>query len=247
MALFSKLSWDSVPPLPLSALILAGAIVAGSTIGSYAMYSIRALDNTLTVTGSTKERVMADSARWRISVDEIVVDGNQSQGFARVAHNVEIAKAFLIKNGFAEDSITIAPAETYDIYSNDNSVRKVTVSQALTVTSDDVQLVENVALKTATLSQSGVRFSAQQPQYLISQLPDLRVSLLGKATEDAKARAEKIAESMDQNVGRMKSATSGVVQVTAPDSIDFSDYGQYDTSTIEKDVMLSVRVTYTLK
>jgi uncharacterized protein len=37
------------------------------------------------------------------------------------------------------------------------------------------------------------------------------------------------------------------VQVMAPDSTAVSDYGEYDTSTKEKDVMLSVKAVFVLK
>jgi hypothetical protein len=97
------------------------------------------------------------------------------------------------------------------------------------------------------LSQQGVQFSPEAPQYSISNLADLRVSLMGDAVVDAKARAAGIAKAMGQSVGKLKSASSGVVQVLQPNSNDISDYGQYDTSTIDKDVMITVRATFLLK
>jgi hypothetical protein len=39
----------------------------------------------------------------------------------------------------------------------------------------------------------------------------------------------------------------GVVQVTQPNSVDISDYGNYDVSTIEKEVMITVRASFSLK
>jgi hypothetical protein len=45
-------------------------------------------------------------------------------------------------------------------------------------------------------------------------------------------------------VGRLKSASSGVVQVLAPNSIDVSDYGSYDLQTIDKEVMLTARAVF---
>jgi hypothetical protein len=75
-------------------------------------------------------------------------------------------------------------------------------------------------------------------------LPELRVSLLGEALKDARARATEIAKSANTKVGALKSAASGVVQVSAPNSIDVSDYGNYDTSSMDKDVMVTVRATF---
>lgn len=70
------------------------------------------------------------------------------------------------------------------------------------------------------------------------------MSLLGAAVSDAKARAEQIAGATKQKVGKLKSAQSGVVQVLRSNSIDVADYGMYDTSTIEKEVMVTVRATF---
>ena len=90
-------------------------------------------------------------------------------------------------------------------------------------------------------------FSPSSPEYYVSGLPTLRVSLIGKAVIDARARADSIAKSTGQSVGKLKGASSGVVQVLQQNSNDVSDYGQYDTSTINKDVMVSVRATFTVK
>ena len=45
----------------------------------------------------------------------------------------------------------------------------------------------------------------------------------------------------------MKSANLGVVQVLPVNSTEVSDWGTYDTSTIEKEVMIPVTVIFTLK
>jgi uncharacterized protein len=39
----------------------------------------------------------------------------------------------------------------------------------------------------------------------------------------------------------------GVFQVTSPNSTQVSDYGEYDTSTLEKDVTAVVNVTFSLR
>jgi len=65
--------------------------------------------------------------------------------------------------------------------------------------------------------------------------------------KDAQNRATSISKTTGQKVGSLKSATMGVVQVTQPNSVDISDYGNYDVSTIEKEVMITVRASFSLK
>jgi hypothetical protein len=77
--------------------------------------------------------------------------------------------------------------------------------------------------------------------------PEARVSLLPDALADAKARATKIAESSGARIGKLRSASQGVVQVIQANSTDVSDYGYYDTSTKEKEIMVTVKASFTVK
>ena len=70
---------------------------------------------------------------------------------------------------------------------------------------------------------------------------------MSDAIKDAKSRAEKIAEGTGRKVGSVQEASSGVVQVLTPNSIEVSDYGSYDTSSIEKEVMVTVKASFRLK
>ncbi len=234
-----------------SATIISVAFLLAAAMLSYTFYAIRALDNTLSVTGSTKERVVADTAKWGMNIERIVeTDADVARGFSQVAADMVQVKKFLLAQGFAETDIEVQPTITGDHYQDNGEgrqVRKILVSQSVSVTTRTVELVAAASQKTIELAQKNIRFNAQQPQYLISNLPELRVKLIGKAIEDAKKRADSIASAMGQGVGRMKSANNGVVQVMAPDSTAVSDYGEYDTSTKEKDVMLSVKAVFVLK
>ena len=78
-------------------------------------------------------------------------------------------------------------------------------------------------------------------------MPDLRISLLPAAIFDAKERANIIAKSSGKTVDSVKSVSMGVVQVMPVGAVDVSDYGSYDTSGIEKEVMITVKNTFSLK
>jgi hypothetical protein len=89
--------------------------------------------------------------------------------------------------------------------------------------------------------------SVQSLEYYYSKLPELRVKLLSSAIKDAEARAKSIVESTGRKVGSIRSASSGVVQVLPVNSVEISDYGSYDTSYVDKDVMVTVKATFGLK
>lgn len=228
------------------ALIVGAALIISTCIGSYTLYFTRGFDNTLSVTGSTKERVKADIGKFTVRIERIVEQGGESGGYAQVAQDTARVVAYFKKQGFADADITQSAITTNDYYESygQTQVRKVLVVQTVVGKSASVELVEKTSKNISQLALQGVRFTPQSPEYLISNLADLRVSLIGKAVVDAQKRAEEVTKAIGQSVGSMKSASSGVVQVTSPDSTDVSDYGQYDTSTIDKDVMVSVRAVF---
>lgn len=228
------------------AVIIGIAILVATVIGATTFYKIRSLDNTLSVTGSTKVRVKADLAKWTISTNSVVSPDQVSYAYSTVSNDMAKIKNFLVKNGVSAEQMTLSPIYSDDYWSG-NSERKVNVRQTVTVNSGELDKIKTISENMTALSQEGVVFAPESPQYYVSSLPDLRVSLIGKAVVDAQARAKEIASSMGQSVGKLKSASSGVVQVLQPDSNDVSDYGQYDTLTIDKDVMVTVRATFLIK
>lgn len=229
--------------------IIGGALVLSTLIGSYTFYSTRGFENTLSVTGSTKERVTADIAKWTLRVEHIVEPSAVASGYALVGKDTVRVKAFLKQQGFTDSDITETSVTSNDYYESygQTQVRKLSVWQAVTAKTKDIALVEKASANTAQLATSGVRVTPQNPEYLISNLAELRVALIGKAVLDAQKRATEVTKAIGQSIGSLKSASSGVVQVMQPDSTDVSDYGQYDTSTKEKDVFVSVRAVFFVK
>lgn len=232
-----------------AAAALGLGIIIAAAIGAYAFYSVRALDNTLSVTGSAKTRVQADSAKWNFSISRSVYESNVQSGYAMLARDLESVKQFLSLNGIAETDYTLTPVFTDEIYkyNQTDGPREFNLRQHITIQSSDIEKITALSKNVQALINKGVLINVSSPEYYYSKLNELRVSLLSDAIKDAQARAAQIAQSSGQKVGKLKSAASGVVQVLAPNSIEVSDYGQYDTSSIDKDVMVTVRATFLVK
>jgi hypothetical protein len=75
----------------------------------------------------------------------------------------------------------------------------------------------------------------------------MRVKLLTEAVKDATLRANAIAENSGRGVGELRNAVGGVVQVLPAGGIEVSDYGSYDTVSLNKEVMVTTRATFGLK
>ena len=110
--------------------------------------------------------------------------------------------------------------------------------------STNVGEISQIAREATELINQGILIESTAPKYYYTKIGDLKVEMLGEAAKDAKDRAEKIASSTGNSIGSIRSAKMGVLQITAADSTDVSDYGVYDTSTIEKDMTAVVNVSF---
>ena len=221
-------------------LIVTGAII------SRTLLDVKKLDNIISVSGSAKQTVTSDSARWTGSFSRSILKDQLKEGYAAMKSDEKIVSDFFKSQGITK--IEISPVFMNEVYKNDSGAPKeYNLIQNIEVKSDDVNKMKELAKKSDQLTNQGIIFSANSVEYYYSKLPDLRISLLPSAIEDAKKRATAIAESSDRQVDSIKSVSMGVVQVMSVGSIDVSDYGSYDTSNIEKEVMITVKTVFGLK
>jgi len=115
------------------------------------------------------------------------------------------------------------------------------------VTSKNVNLVKDISNDVTVLLQEGIEIFYSPPEFFYTKLNDLKIRMLGEATKDAKVRAEAMAKNSDSEIGKLKSARQGVFQITPVNSVDVSDYGEYDLSSIEKSIKAVVTVAFTIK
>jgi hypothetical protein len=108
-------------------------------------------------------------------------------------------------------------------------------------------MLSSIADRLPELVGTGVFISSTNLEFFYSKLADARITLSGEAIKDAKSRAQSIASASGDKVGKLQSVSGGVIQVLAPNSTDVSDYGTYDTSTIDKVISLSVRAAFTVR
>jgi hypothetical protein len=231
----------------LPSLILSLGMVVSSLVVSSTLYKIKRMDNTITVTGSAKTRVISDQVRWTISISRI--SPTLSEGYSQMAKDLSKIKEFLNKNGIQEKEVEVTQIYTSQpwLYTERADRMYYQFNQSIIVSSMEVDKVLSVAEKIYSLVPEGVNITASNLEFYYSKLPELRVSLLNDAMIDAKQRATMIAKSTGRKVGKVKSAKMGVVQVMAPNTIQISDYGTYNTESREKEVMITVQATFYLK
>lgn len=107
--------------------------------------------------------------------------------------------------------------------------------------------IEEVSSKTSELINSGIELTSNSIQYTYSNLPSLKQSLIENATRDANERANKIVNTANGNLGKLKGANMGVFQITGQGSTEEDSYGgNNDTFSKNKTARITVRLEYNL-
>lgn len=231
-----------------SATIIAGGIIIASLVWGTSFYISREPSNILSVTGSARQKITSDMVVWRSNISRIVTAGSLAFGYTQLKRDLEVTLKFLKDNGVTDGQLTISPILTEQQYNgNNNGPTEYALRQTIEVRGTDITKITDLAKRTQAVAEQGVLWQVSSPEYSYSKLAEVRVSLLSNAIADAKDRATRIAESSDQKVGRLKAASIGVVQVLPVGSVEVSDYGAYDTTSIDKEVMVTVKAQFILK
>ncbi len=227
---------------------MGGAVIISFALASWTFYHLRSLSY-ISTTGSAKKEVVSDSVKWTSTITRVVKLSTVKDGYAKMSTDLASVKAFFATNGVPETAIDISPVFMNEIYTNDSQAEKsYNLTQNIEIQSSDVQKISDLSKNTNSLIvDKGILFSTMSLEYYYSKLPEARVELLGNAIADAKARAQKLAEAGGKKIGALQSASSGVVQVLSPNSAEVSDYGSYDTSKINKEIMVTVKASFEIK
>ena len=231
------------------ALVFAMAVLgAGLTLaGSVAVKGLRSANDTITVTGSSTERIKSDFADWTVLVS---VGGNtQQEAYRALQPAVQTTVSFLKAQGIAASEIELGNVKTDQQQVRDprtGELRSTTwsSSQTVKVSSPNVVKVQAVAGAIGSLIGQGVPLTINEPAYTYTKLAEKRVDMLAKATRDARRRALAIAAEAGASVGPVTKVDTGIFQITAPNSTETSDSGSYDTRTIDKDITAVMAVTF---
>lgn len=227
---------------------LALGLVLSSLIFGWFYSNKQKGDEAITVTGSAKRRITSDLVVWSAGVS--AQSSALTDAYKQLSESTPRIKEYLLSKGIPENQMTVSSITTTQQRGRDNDgnetsqITGYSLSQQIEVRSNDVAKIGQIAREATELINQGILIESQAPKYYYTQIGDLKIEMLGEAAKDAKERAERIAQSTGNSIGAVRSAKMGVLQITAADSTDVSDYGVYDTSTIEKDMTAVVNVSF---
>lgn len=205
--------------------------------------------NVISVTGSAYEIVKSDSGTLNFEI--VAKRTTKQEAYTVIQSQIKIVEDYLkakqIKN------IDLRTVNGYYNYKRDyngsytNIPENYNLSQPITISSDNVELIKEISNDITSLINKGVDINVFSPSYSYSKLPELKITLLEKASNDAKARAESMLKATHNSVGKIQSVRMGVYQITPVDSTDVSDMGVNDSSSIDKKVTAVANVSFKIK
>jgi uncharacterized protein len=243
-----NLFWTAVViALGMVVSIVTSTIVVSRSLNSrLKQQAERAQD--ITVKGSARTRVKSDTGVWQIAVEGESKD--LKEAFAILDAGVGKLRGFLDTQGFKPAEISVSSIVTTTHYAHDqhdNETREVlsrVLTRTFTVSTSNVTAVATATGEVTQLLKDGISITSYRPAYSYSKIADLKVQILGEAAKDARTRADEIVRNSGGSVGAVREARMSPLQITRPDSTDVSGEGVYDTSTIEKDIMAVVTITF---
>jgi hypothetical protein len=238
-------------------------LIASTVVGGYYFQQSKHLDDIITVTGSAERNIRSDDVKWTSSFSRSVTVDQLKTGTTQMKTDLDNIKKLFLSKGVTEQELTVQPMTvtptcdsnqsiSYDKlggqFCGSNKIIGYNLQQVVVIDSANVDLITKLAQDATTmLTQSDVIFSSAGLEYYYTHLDDLRIEMLAEATKNAAERARRIVNETGSSLGAIRSASQGVFQITAVNSADISDYGAYDTTSIDKKITAVVRTSFGLK
>jgi len=239
------------PGLVLLGVALALGLIISTAIAMRTVERIKITNRTITVKGYAEKEIVSDWAQWQGSFKVKTI--NLVAGYGKLEDDLEKVMVYLRSEGVSKGNIVVSSVSTTTQHKLDEEGRRTNeidayfLYQSVTVASSDTALIDRIARGSTVLIKQGVEFSSNHPEYLYTKLDELKIELLGQATKDARERAEQLAVNSRGKVGRLRSASQGVFQITPRHSTEVSSRGMYSTSTVEKKITAVVTIVYTIR
>jgi hypothetical protein len=237
-----------------AAMVLTGIVFAyglvfiGQQI-SNGLTHFRSFDRYITVKGLATKDVEADLAVWPITFNvtsETLVEAEKN-----LSNSDKVVRSFLAENGIAPEQIRLQninvvdkKAQTYN--SGGDMTLRFIIFQTLIVRTNNVEAMIKASQNISELVKNGVSLgdpngmASQAPRYIFTKLNDVKPELIAEATKNARASAAQFAKDSEQEIGSIRTANQGTIQ------IDARDLGVVESESPQKSVRVVTTIDYLL-
>ncbi len=211
--------------------------------------------NSIIVKGLAEKPIQADSARWEINLQTSRATDSVTASYQLLDQEIKTLQSFFVEHGFKATEMKLGNKSSQPYYQDVDQgdgktireFRGYVAMQSLVINTRDIQKIEKAAKDAYLLDEKGISIE-QKPQYLVSNLEEIKMSLIANATKNAHSRANEFAKVGGVKVGAMRSASQGAFYILPESgSDDDSDYGgAYDKNTINKIARVVVTINYSI-
>lgn len=228
------------------AAIVSAFILAGAYTYKYKQNEV------ISVTGAADTNFVSDLSVWTGSFQRSSF--NMQEAYNDLKKDEAIVMDYMQQQGLSKQEIRTSSINTEKLYNStyDENGRQTgstfngyKLSESITIESSDLIKIDKISREITQLIQQGIELSSSSPNYYFTKLEAIKISLLAKASEDGKRRAETIAKNAKADLGELKKASMGVFQITGQnENEDYSYGGAFNTSSINKTASITVKMDF---
>ena len=200
-------------------------------------------DRKVSVKGLAEKEVAADKVTWPILSKEL---GNSlPELYGSIGQTQQKIRSFLISNGVKSNEIEVNAPVVIDLnaeqYSENNKGYRYNITSIITVTSNQVKLVQGIIARQGELLKQGIAIVdggyANPIKYEFTNFKAMKPKMMQEAIENAELTAKQFAENSHSTLNKIVSADQGQFSIDDRDS---------NTPYIKK-VRVVTTVTYSLR
>jgi hypothetical protein len=207
-----------------SVVILGLSLIVG--LGLFGFQVVRAVkkgrefDRYLTVRGLSEREVKATLAIWPIRFSVNADDLLKLK--SAMERDRGLVMAFLQDSGVNSKDVTLGLPSISDRLEEQTTGNKPVLSRykgvvTIVVRSSEIDVVKKAIQQVEALLDKGVALTgteyAEQPEFLFTDLNQIKPDMIQEATANARASAEKFAQDSKTKVGAIRRATQGAVEI----------------------------------
>jgi hypothetical protein len=211
-------------------------------------------EETITVTGLAEKSFTSNLIVWKGDYSRKMPD--LKSAYSLLKKDEATVLNYLKSKGIKDQELQFSSVEITKDFIRDNDARGnlvsskfdgYTLDQNVTIQSKNVDKVEKVSREITELIEEGIEMNSQPPSYYYTNLSELKIGLLARASADAKLRAETIAKNSGSDLGNILKANMGVFQITGDhDNETFAGGGAFNTSSRNKTASITIRIDYSV-
>ncbi|GGC74088.1 SIMPL domain-containing protein [Pedobacter quisquiliarum] len=239
------------PTIITAVIIGTCAVIAFALVSNAYKYRSKTME-TIVVTGLAEKDFNSDLIVWSGTYARKSFD--LKDAYSTLKNDENAIRSYLLKKGIAAGNMQFSSVMINKEFSQQTNANGQYMSQeftgynlmqTVTIESSEVDKVDKISREVAELIQSGIEFNSNPPMFYNTKLNEVKMELLGKASADARARAETIAKNAGSSLGELKKATMGVFQITGKNSNEAYSYGgAFNTSNKYKTGSITIKMEF---